>query len=805
MNMIADLWQDVRYGARMLMKNPGFTLIAVITLALGIGANTAIFSVVNAILLRPLPYANSERLLQVFESAPPDYNALNSVAPGNFSDWRNQNQSFEEMAAVQTINLNLTGSGDPEQLGGARVTANYFSTLGFKPAYGRDFLHEEDQPGRNQVVVLSDRLWRRRFGADPALIGRVLTLNGESYTVIGITPEGLPYSDDTEMWTPIAFSTNEANNHGSHYLGVFARLKPDLTLEQARAEMRAIARQLEAQYPATNTDKGVRIEPLQKIIVGDFRSALLLLTVAVAFVLLIACANVANLLLARAVTRHKEFAVRAALGASRWRIVRQLLAESVLLSLLGGVAGGLLAVWGVGFATKFLSPVLPRSNEIAVDLSTLCFTLAVALFIGLIFGLAPALQSSRPDLNVALKEGGKGVGTFTRSKLRAALVIAEVALSLLLLIGAALLIESFVRLLRVDPGFNPQNLLTLRISLPKARYGEKSQQAQFFLEVVPRIAALPGVQAVGASGSIPFRWDFFYEFIIDGRAPIERGKEPSAQYYAVNADYFRAMGIPLLKGRTFTERDTKDAPRVAIINESLARSYFPDEDPIGKRITFNRGGFGIWREIVGVVGDVKQYRLDSQSSAQIYDPFLQEPNSAISLAVRTTDDPMNNVAAVRRQVAEIDDTQPVASFLTMEKRIDFTVSSQRLSTLLLGIFAVIALVLAAAGIYGVMSYIVTQRTHELGIRMALGARTRDVLRLVIGQGMKLALMGVGIGLVSAIALTRLLETLLFDVSATDPLTFAVIAFLLTLVALLACWIPGRRATKVDPLVALRCD
>ncbi|HEV2915208.1 MAG TPA: ABC transporter permease [Pyrinomonadaceae bacterium] len=797
------LLQDLRYGIRMLLKNPGFAFVAVIALALGIGANAAIFSVVNAVLLRSLPYDDPERLIVVKENKPPQFPEF-SVSPGNFLDWQKQNTVFEKLAAIRGYSYNLVDKGEPERLRGARISAGLFEMLGVKPARGRSFLAEEDQPGHETVAILSHALWQRRFGADEKIIGQAITMNATSYTVIGIMPPTFQFPDrETELWTPVAFDAQQAQQHGAHYISVVGRLKRGVSLQQASTEMSAIAGRLAQSYPDSNAGWGVTLFPMQEYEAREIKPALLVLLGAVALVLLIACANVANLLLARATARQREIAIRTALGASRWRVIRQLLTESILLAIVGGGVGLLLAVWGVDLLLALAPPDLPRGQGSALDARVLGFTILITLLTGVVFGLAPALQSSRPNLNETLKEGGRGT-TGGHHRVRSSLVITEVALALVLLIGAGLLIRSFYRLQQVNPGFNPKNALTVSVSLPAKKYAEDDQQAAFFSQLIERVSALPGVVAVGATQSLPIQGDYVLGFNIQGRPPDAPGEEPSTNYYAVNSEYFKAMGIPLLRGRLFTEQDKKDAPRVAVINETMAKKFFPGEDPIGKGINVTNGPER-FREIVGIVGDVKQYGLDQPTTAQTYEPYLQAPFSAMTLIVRTEGNPTALNAGVRGQVLSIDKDQPVSRIRTLEEVISESVAKQRFSMLLLGVFAVVALVLAAVGLYGVMSYAVTQRTHEIGIRMALGAQQKDVLRLVVGHGMILAMVGVGIGLLASFALTRVMTTLLFGVGATDPLTFLVIPALLTIVALGASFFPARRAMKVDPMIALRYE
>jgi putative ABC transport system permease protein len=807
---MVTLLKDVRYGVRMLLRNPGFTVVAVIALALGIGANAAIFSVVNGVLLRPLPYPEPERLMMILETKLPQFPEF-SVAPGNFLDWKKQNTVFERLVAFKGTSLNLIGAGDPERLRSLKVTEGFFAMLGAQPQMGRDFLLEEDQPGRNNVVIMSHGLWQRRFGGDPKILNQAITLSGQTYTVIGVMPSTFRFGgggQELELWTPMAFTTQDAQNHGGHSLTAIGQLRPGITLDQARAEMSTIAGRLAVQYPEANQGWDVKLMPLLEFSVRTIKPALVLLLVAVTFVLLIACANVANLLLARAAGRQKEIATRTALGASRWRIVRQLLTESMLLSLTGGAVGLLLAKWGTDLLLTLAPRGLPRVNNVSLDGRVLAFTVAITLLTGIIFGLVPALQASKSNLNETMKDAGRGSTESGRRKLiRSTLVVLEVASALVLLVGAGLLIKSFWQLQKVDPGFNPDNALAVSVTLPNAKYPEANQQAAFFQELIASVGALPGVQAAGAGHVIPMSGeDYLLAFEIDGRPPLQPGTTQSTNFYAVSADYFKAMGIPLRRGRVFTAADTKDSPHVAVINEMMARKIFPDEDPIGKRITFDdRDKNPDWYEIVGIVGDVKQYGLDRPATMQTYEPYTQQTLPYMTLVARTAGDPASLGPVIRNEILKLDKEQPATSVKTLNEFFSTSIAQQRFSVVLLGVFAAVALVLAAVGIYGVLSYAVTQRTHEIGIRMALGAGRRDVFRLVVGGGMLLTLVGIGGGLVAAFALTRLIASLLFGVTATDSVTFITVSAVVLAVALLACYIPARRATKVDPLVALRTD
>lgn len=812
MNMLGDFWQDLRYGLRMMVKNPGFTVVAVIALALGIGANSAIFSVVNTILLRPLPYKEPDRLVMVWEDASKHGYPRDTPAAANYLDWREQNQVFDSMAAIADQSFNLTGTGEPERINGRRVSSSLFPLLGVEPQLGRAFTAEEDQPGANRVVVMSHSLWQRRFGSDRNIIDKPLMLNGESYRVIGVMPQHFQFpSRDVELWVPIAFTQQEAASRGRHYLQVIARLKPGVSLEQAQAEMSAIAARLQQQYPDQNTDLGAAVIPLHEHVAGKIKPALLVLLGAVGFVLLIACANVANLLLARAAVRQKEIAVRVALGASRLRLIRQFLTESILLAMLGGVIGLLLSLWGVHLLKSFIPENISQAGAITIDARVLIFTLLVTLLTGLVFGLAPATQASNFNLNETLKEGGRDSAQGSRgNRIRSLLVIAEVAVSLILLIGAGLLINSFLRLRTVDPGFRSNNLLTMSIVLPQTKYPDQAQRSAFYTELVRRIETLPGVKSAAVTNWIPLvsQGDSI-GFSVEGRPDPVGSKRPTVVTRVIHPHYFRTMGIQFLEGREFGDQDRVDSPAVAIISETMARRFWPGEDPTGKRITPGQSSStdpDDWITIVGVVKDVRQFELVAEPKPQMYLSYVQAGFFAPRhLVVSTEVEPLSLAATVRKTVWDIDKDQPVSNISTMEEVLSESVARQRFSMLLLAIFAGVALVLAAVGIYGVMSYSIAQRTHEIGIRMALGAQKSDVLKLAVGAGLKLVLIGVAIGLVAAFILTRVMASLLFGISATDPATFITISLVLISVALLASYIPARRATKVDPMVALRYE
>lgn len=807
---LETLWQDLRYGLRMLLKRPGFTAVAVLTLALGIGANTAIFSVVSALLLRPLPYAQPERLVWIDELSPQH---TGEPIPGpHFLEWAEQHQTLERLAAYGEQNLTLTGAGEPERLECGRVSAEFFPTLGVRPFLGRNFLPDEDQPGRDRVMIISHSLWQRRFNSDPGMIGQPVSLDDQSYLVIGVLPADFRFFEPFELWTPLALDAQqERGNQMISMLSVIARLKSGVTREQAQAELETIARSYEStkgQNMPFFGDNRVRLTPLHEQLVANVRLALLVLLGAVGLILLIACANVANLLLARATTRQKEVAIRAALGASRWRVIRQMLTESLLLACCGGALGLVLALWvtdllgALSLASMFGG--ISHLAQVGIDFRVLIFTLLVSLVTGLLFGLAPAFQCSRTNLSESLKEGWKG-SSFHRGALRHRLLVTEVALTVVLLAGAGLLVRSFLNLRQIRPGFQPENLLTLRVSLPRPRYQERLQRMQFYRRVLQRISSLPGVESVGAINHLPLT-DFSFAAMVrvEGRLGSASENQKMTPLGQVSSDYFRVMGIPLRTGRVFDERDTAESPSAVVINEALARQLFPDKDPLGKRLIVPGAPGGV-AAVVGIVGNVRHKGLDQEVTAEAYIPYLQNPPGAMTLVIRSAADPLNLTGAVREVVRAVDKDQPVHDVQTMEQRLSGSVASRRFNLLLFGAFALLALTLAAVGVYGVMAYSVTQRTHEIGIRMALGAQPGDVVRLVISQGIKLTLTGIVIGLVASFALTRLISSMLLGVSATDPATYVAVASLLTGVALLACYIPARRATKVDPVIALRYE
>ncbi|MGI9105206.1 MAG: ABC transporter permease [Pyrinomonadaceae bacterium] len=811
---MGTFYQDLKYGLRMLWKNRGFTVVAVFALALGIGANTAIFSVVNTVLLRPLPFVQPEQLLVLWgaEQGGGEQQRHVSSYP-DFRDLRDQTGSLAYVSAYGRNGSTLAGDDEPEQISGAMVSADLFPLLGVGPALGRVFTREEDQPDGPRVIVLGYGLWQRRFGSDPKIIGRELQISGRSTTVVGVMPSGFKFPTDAERsdyWMPLASDATAAtrlNNRGSHFLRIVGRLRPGVTLEGAQAELTTVASRLEQQYPETNTGLGVRLVSLHEDLVGRVRPALLVLLGAVGFVLLIACANVANLLLARAAARTREMAIRTALGASRWRVIRQLLTESLLLSLVGGGVGLLLALWGIDLLVGVSPADIPRAREIALDGRVLAFTVMVSLLTGIFFGLAPALHASKTNLNESLKEGSRGSTEGLRSnRVRSLLIVSEVALSLVLLVGAGLLIKSFLRLQQVDPGFKSKNVLTLNLSLPRIKYPEPERQKIFFREALGRMKSLPGVESIGAVNILPLSGNNrSNSFAIVGQPKPVPGQEPEADSRVISPDYFSALGIPLSRGRAFTQRDTQTTPLVLVVNETFARRFFPGAEALGQRVVIDDDENKA-REIVGVVGDVRHEGLDSPPEPEYYEPYQQTPERSMTFVARTNlNNPSALGGALRDALKSMDEDLYVPGMKTMDELRAGSVAERRFSTLLLGVFAGVALLLAAVGIYGVMAYSVMRRTHEIGLRIALGAQAADVLKLVVGQGMFLALVGVVVGLAASFALTRVMANLLYEVSATDPLIFAGIALLLAGVAFIACYIPARRATKVDPMIALRYE
>ena len=809
-----NLLQDIRYSIRTLAKRPAFTVVAVLTLALGIGANTAIFTVVDAALIRSLPYENPDALVHFWETTPRQDFSQHEASYPDYLDLRAQNNVFEDMAGYNGNSMTITGRDAPERLRAARVTSSFFSVLGVKPVLGRVFLDGEDQPGAERIVVLSHGLWQRRFGANPDIIGQTLNLNNDTYTVVGVLPPKFKFArvGDAELWVPLNPMPFQVNRRSLYWLNVIARIKPGVTFTQAQAEMDGFAQHFREQYPESHTGVGIRLVNLHEEIVGSVKPVLLALLGAVGFVLLIACANVANLLLARAAGRRKEIAVRIALGASRSRLIQQLLTESLVLALAGGILGLLWALWGVELLVaaipQSLLSFMPYLQGLSIDAGVLGFTTAITLFTGLIFGIAPALQATRQELHESLKEGGRGSGGASRAGLRNVLVVAEVALALVLLVGAGLMMRSLIRLLQVDPGFDTNNLLTFQLTLPDAKYSEPSQLLAFHQQLTARIEALPGVKGVGTTSLRPLSGGGnTASFAVEGQPAPDPGNKPEANVRTISTNYFRVMGIPLIKGRAFTEADDATAPNALIVNQTLANRFFPDQDPVGQRITF---GFDTERRpwlIVGVVGDEKVTTLDARTTPVIYFHYLQDGESYMGVLVRTTSDPASMIGVVRGEISGIDPDIPMFSVMTMDQMVSNSQSTfmRRYPTLLIGVLAAVALLLAAVGIYGVISYSVTQRTHEIGIRMALGAQRRDVIKLVVGQGLGLMLAGLSVGMVAAFALTRYLSSILFGVSATDAVSFAGVSVLLAIVALIACYIPARRAARVDPMIALRYE
>jgi putative ABC transport system permease protein len=795
----------------MLRKSPGFTFVAIISLALGIGANTAIFSVINTVLLKELPYNDPASLVLLWGKDVAEATNRDQVSFTDVEDWRKQNSVFEEITAYTDWRPILSGAGEAERVPAMQVSDGYFRVMKVEPLLGRVFTPEEQQDGKDFVIILSYGLWRRQFGADPGIIDKTIYLNSRPYTVVGVMPETLHplpsglIDPPAEMYRPVA-ETYDEEERGSRHLRAIARLKPGIDIKQAQSEMTLIADRLTQEHPQSNTDYNIHVVSITDDTVGGLRAPLLLTLGAVAFVLLIACANVGNLLLARSTVRQKEIAIRVALGARRWQLIRQFLAESILLALMGGGIGLLFALWGVGLIAEIASRVTPLISQVEINLPVLVFTLVVSVLTGIAFGLVPALHATRPDLTEALKEGGRASGAAASSNhLRNWLVISEVALALVLLVSAGLMIKSVLKLRDIDPGFNAENVLTMDVWLPGAKYPKAPNWIGFYDRVIEQVKTIPGVRSAGVTSILPLASNF------DGRAvqvedhPVTRGEEPEAELYITTPGYLEAMEIPVQRGRSFTEHDKEGAQLVALVSETFAQRYWPDENPVGKRIRFPGSASRPqpWREVVGVVKDVKQRRLDTGGTLQLYLPLLQYPSSAMTLVVRAEPDAAAMTAAVRKEILAVDSEQAVFNVSTMNQLLLDSISLRRFLMTLLGAFAAVALTLAAVGIYGVISYSVTQRTHEIGIRLALGANSRDVLKLVVGHGLWLALLGVCIGVAVALAVTRLMIAMLYSVGAADPATFVSISLLLILVAVLASYIPALRAMRVDPMVALR--
>jgi putative ABC transport system permease protein len=806
-----SIFTDIRFGFRSLLKRPGATAIALVTLALGIGVNTAIFSAVDSILLRPLPLQDPERLVSVWEHTPALGIQQNQAAPANFFDLRNQNSVFEALGAYGPLDINLTGAGEPERLDGQLVSANVFAILGVAPALGRTFLPNEDQVGQEHVVVLSDALWQRRFNRDPSIINRNLTLNGESFTVVGIMPRGFFFpARETEAWVPWAMEPDQASGRGDHYLALVARLKAGVTIERANADLAAIGQRLSIEYPRTNEGLGFIAHSLHRDYVGDLRLPMLILFGAVGLVLLIACANVANLLLAQATTRRREIAIRIALGARRWTIVRQLLVESLLLACGGALIGVLGALWGVQALAKLLPESLSKLQGVAIDTRVLLFTLGVSVLTAIVFGGLPALLASRTTPGATLSDVARDVaGGNSGRHVRRVLVVSEVALAVVLLVSAGLLIRSFQLLRKVEPGFNPENALTMRMVLPFPKYAKQETRRAFYDEVLRQVEETPGVEAAGMITFLPLSFSGMnFSFSVEGHSGPSDLNLPFALWRVVSPDYFRAMGIPLLRGRYFELHDSPESTPVVLINRRFAEQYWPAEDAIGKRLKVGPADSqNAWLTVVGVVGDVRQTGLYEQK-LEFYVPYMQERRSFMAprdLVVRTKAEPGVIAAAVRKAVWAVDKDQPVSNVRTLDEVFSAAISQERFQALMLGLFAALALVLACVGLYGVISYSVVQRTHEIGVRMALGARPVDVLRLVIRQGMLLTFAGLVLGVVAGTFVTRVLTDMLFGVTPRDPLTFVGVPVLLLGVAFLACYIPARRATRIDPLIALRYE
>jgi len=817
-NMLADLWQDLRYGARMLLKNPGFTLIAVLTLALGIGANAAIFSVINGVLLRPLAFLDPERLFMLWTDNPSWRLGFHEIpaTPADLPEWRATATSFEQIAAFQTNPADLSDGGGPERVGGVDVSANLLPLLGVQPLLGRHLSAEEEQPGRDRVAIISYALWQRRFGGDAEILGKTITVNRVPRMIVGVMPEGFHFPGATEMprvynlpekadlWTPLARDAKFWEKRMQRGLIVIGRLKAGVTQAKAQTEMDSLAARQARDYPQTHEGWRVWLTPLFNQVVGQTRTPLLVLLGAVGFLLLIACANIASLLLARAAARRREMAVRSAIGAGRARIIRQLLTESLLLAALGGSLGLLLGYWGLDVLLSFIPPTAPRLQDISLDTHVLLFTALISILTGVLFGLVPAWQASKAPLAEALKDAGRTNSAGRGIRSHSLLVTAEVALAAVLLVGAVLMLQSFQRLLAVDPGFKPEGVATFEVSMPRAGYPDGGRRAQFVEQARSRLSSLPGVRAVGAISNLPLGdYESVTSIAIEGAEPAPPGKEPLAENRVITPGYFEAMGMSLVSGRDFDATDGAGKPLVAIVNETLVRQFFPEGDAVGKRIKWVLSDKD-WRTIVGVVRDVRGFTLEAQARPQLYHPHAQSPYDVMAMAVRADATALPSLrSAIQQEFKQLDAALPVANFRTMPELMAKATARPRFITLLLGLFAAAALMLTVIGLYGVVAYGVNQRTREIGIRIALGAQRQNVVALVIGQGLQPALVGVGIGMVSAFALMRVLAGQLYEIKPTDPATFCIVALGLLFVSLVACYIPARRATKVDPMIALR--
>src|SRR5271169_1689831 len=799
--------QDLKFSLRVLAKSPGFTLVAILTLALGIGANTAIFSVVNAVLLRPLPFKDSAQLVVMRET----YKLVGNVSVSypDFLDWRQQSHAFSAMAIVNNVGFNLSGVTQPENIGGYAVSPNFLALVGVRPLLGRDLLASEEKPGTAPVVLLSYQLWQSHLGGDPGVIGRSITLDGRSFSIVGILPPTFRFLDRTDVIVPIGVFAADLTDRGERGdTDVVGRLAPGVTLAQATVEMNTIAARLGDQYPQTNHGFGAHLESFREAFTGDTRLAVLVLFGAVVFVLLIACVNVANLFLVRGAARAREIALRLAFGASRGRVVRQMLTESLLLAFLGGVLGIMLGLWGISGLGYLLPADSLQTMGVRMDVSVLLFAGAMIVLVTFAFGLVPALQATRPDLHETLKDGGRGAtSTAAQHRLRGALAIAETALALVLLVGAGLMLKSLYHLIQVSPGFQPARVLYMEMDLRTDQYSKDPAILNFWQQILDRVRVIPGVESAALGTAVPLTGNHRRSDVtIEGLPTPGPGEFPHPDRHTISAGYITTMGIPLLRGRNFSDADNETAPDVALINSTMARRFWNDGDPIGKRFLWGHPGKDEkWITIVGVVADTKLYGLDNPARLEVYSPYRQRPSADMNLVVRSAVDPASLTSAVRAAVATIDKDQPIFDVHTMQQLVDDSMSTRRLTLVLLGIFSALALILAAIGIYGVMAYSVALRTQEIGIRIALGAQRQDVLRLILGQGARIAFFGVAIGLTVAAALARLLSSLLFSVSASDPLTFAAVAVILVAVALLACYIPARRALRVDPIIALRYE